>query len=195
MFTTVPLLVFVLNTEERTAIADGKLRHYCNRPENLAVPSDAVAVRLLKYLSRLEAPVDCLVAIPCAGLHPLVFQWVARIVRALDLVSGANISVVSLDPLTWLEEVAEDLVKSCNVVESSGWVGTLDPYQVPPYNTYPHLVAEGRLERVLVGGEPVPRLRLSCLWDPEIGPVDGHQAVVAYVVYFLIFKIGLRLWG
>jgi hypothetical protein len=31
------------------------------------------------------------------------------------------------------------------------------------------------------------------LWDPEISPVDGHQAVVAYVVYFSIFKIDLHL--
>jgi hypothetical protein len=33
------------------------------------------------------------------------------------------------------------------------------------------------------------------LWDLEIGPVDGHQAVVAYVVYFSIFKIDLHLRG
>ena len=121
------------------------------------------------------------------------FPLGAGIVRALDLFGGANISVVSLDPLTGLEEVAEDLVKNSNVVEASGWVGTLDPNQVPLYNTYPDVVAEGRLERVLVGGKPVPRLCLSCLWDPEIGPVDGHQAVVAYVVYFSIFKIDLHL--
>ena len=78
-------------------------------------------------------------AIPCAGLHPLIFHWVAGIVRALDLVGGANISVVSLDPLTRLEGVAEDLVKNSNEVEASGWVGTLDPNQPPPYNTYPDL--------------------------------------------------------
>jgi len=65
-------------------------------------------------------------------VHPLIFHWVAQIVRALDLVGGDNISVVSLDPLTWLEEVAEDLVKNSNVIEASVWVGTLDPYQVPP---------------------------------------------------------------
>ena len=121
------------------------------------------------------------------------FPLGAGIVWALDLFGGANISVVSLDPLTGLEEVAEDLVKNSNVVEASGWVGTLDPNQVPLYNTYPDVVAEGRLERVLVGGKPVPRLCLSCLWDPEISPVDGHQAVVAYVVYFSIFKIDLHL--
>ncbi len=122
----------MLNTEERTAIADGKLRHYCNHPKNLAVSSDVVAVRLLEYPPRLEVPVDCLGAIPCAGLYPLVFHWIAGIVRALDLVGGANISVVSLDPLTRLEEVAEDLVKNSNVVEASGWVGTLDLNQDPP---------------------------------------------------------------
>jgi hypothetical protein len=71
-------------------------------------------------------------AIPCVGVHPLIFHRVAQIVRALDLVGGDNISVVSLDPLTRLEEVAEDLVKNSNVIEASIWVGTLDPYQVPP---------------------------------------------------------------
>ena len=80
---------------------------------------------MLEYPPRLEAPIDCLVAIPCAGLRPLVFHWGAGIVRALDLVGGANISIVSL-------EVAEDLVKNSHVVEASGWVGTLDPNQVPP---------------------------------------------------------------
>ena len=68
------------------------------------MPSDVVAVRLLEYPPRLEAPIDCLVVIPCVGLHPLVFHWVAGIVRALDLVGGANISVVSLYPLTRLED-------------------------------------------------------------------------------------------
>ena len=134
-------------------------------------------------------------AIPRAGLHPLIFYSVARIVRALDLVGGTDVAVVGLDALAFLEEVAEDLVKNSNIIKASGWVGTLDPYQVPPYNTYPNLLAEGRLPRVLVGGEPVPRLCLSCLRDPEISPIDGHQAVVAHVVYFSIFKIDLRLWG
>ena len=62
-------------------------------------------------------------AVPCTGLHPLVFHWVARIVGSRDLVGGANISVVSLDPLTWLKGMEEDLVKKCNVVEELGWVG------------------------------------------------------------------------
>ena len=87
---------------------------------------------MLEYPPFLEESVDCLVGIPCAELHPLVFHRVAWIVWALDLVGGVNISVVSLDPLTRLEEVAEDLVKNSNVVDASGWVGTLDPYQVPP---------------------------------------------------------------
>ena len=45
----------------------------------------------------------------------------------LDFGSGPNISVVSLDPLTRLKEVAEDLVENSNDIEASGWVGTLDP--------------------------------------------------------------------
>ena len=68
------------------------------------MPSDVVVIRLLEYPPRLEAAVDCLVTIPCAGLYPLIFHRVARIVRALDLVGGANISVVSLYPLTRLDD-------------------------------------------------------------------------------------------
>jgi hypothetical protein len=105
--------------------------------------------------------------------------WVAR---ALDLVGGTDVAGVGLDALALLEEVAEDLVENGNIIKASGWVRTLDPCQVPPYNTYPNLVAEGGLPRVFVGGEPVPRLCLSCLRDPEIGPIDGHQAVVAHVI-------------
>ncbi len=71
-------------------------------------------------------------AIPCAGLHPLIFHWVARIVRALDLVCGTDVAVVRCRPRRALEEVAEDLVKNSNIIKASGWVGTLDPYQVPP---------------------------------------------------------------
>ena len=81
------------------------------------------------------------------------------------------------------------IVKTSNVVEASSWVGILDPYQVPPYNTYPDLVAEGRLERVLVICKPVPLLHFSCLWDPEIGPVDGHQAVICLCHLFFSSKL------
>jgi hypothetical protein len=91
---------------------DGKLRHYQNFLKKLTVPPDIVAVRLLEYSPCLDASVDCLVAIPCTGLHLLVFHRVAWIVRALDLVGSANISVVGLNPLTRLEEVAEDLVEN-----------------------------------------------------------------------------------
>ena len=91
-----------------------------------------MVVCLLEYPPHLEASIDCLVGIPCAGLHPLVFHRVAWIVWALDLVGGANISIVSLYPLTQLEEVVEDIVKNSNVVEASGWVGTLDLNQDPP---------------------------------------------------------------
>ena len=142
-------------------------------------------------------------SIPHDLKRPLIVSWryrardcIPSFSTGLHRLSGhTDIAVVGLDALVRLEEVAEDLVENSNIIKASGWVGTLDPYQVPPYNTYPNLLAEGRLPRVLVGGEPVPRLCLSCLRDPEISPIDGHQAVVAHVVYFSIFKIDLRLWG
>ena len=67
-------------------------------------------------------------AISCAGLHPLIFLWIARVVRALYLVGGADIAVIGLDSLTRLEEITKDLVENNNVSEASNWVGTLYPY-------------------------------------------------------------------
>ena len=72
--------------------------------------------------------VDCLLVISCAGLHALVFFWIARVVRAL----GADIAVISLNSLTGLEEVTEHLNENNNVSEASSWVG--DPVSIlgPP---------------------------------------------------------------
>ena len=72
--------------------------------------------------------VDCLLVISCAGLHALVFLWIARVVRALR----ADIAVISLNSLTGLEEVTEHLNENNNVSEASSWVG--DPVSIlgPP---------------------------------------------------------------
>ena len=122
-------LVLVFNTEEWTTVTDFYLCDYHNHLKNLAVPPYVVAVHVLEYPPCLEVSVDGLVAISCAGLHFLVFYWIARVIRALYLVGGVNsISVISLDSLTRLKEVTEDLVKNNNVSEASSWVGTLDPY-------------------------------------------------------------------
>jgi hypothetical protein len=96
------------------------------------MPYDVVAIRVLEYSPCLEASIDGLVAISCARLHPLIFHRVARVVRAIDLVRGTDIAVVDLDLLTRLKEMAEDLVKNIEVGEVSGWVGTLDLFQVSP---------------------------------------------------------------
>jgi hypothetical protein len=134
------------------------------------VPSDVVVIRLLEYPPRLEATVDCPVAIPCGdcipsfstGLHGLSGHLILSAARTYPLSASTR-------------SPGSRIVKTSNVVEASSWVGTLDPYQVPPYKTYPDLVAEGRLVRVLVICKPVPLLHFSCLWDPEIGPVDGMK--------------------
>ncbi len=55
-------LVLVLDLEKRTTILDGKLRDYCNHPEDLAVPPDFVAVNFLENPPCFELPIDCLVS-------------------------------------------------------------------------------------------------------------------------------------
>ncbi len=89
------------------------------------------------------------------GLYPLVLDGVARVVWALDLVRGANIAIVGLDAFASLEKLPKDLVEDLDVSEPRGWIGTLDPHQVPTQNTYPDLVSEGGLACLLVGGKPV----------------------------------------
>ncbi len=131
---------------------------------------------------------DSLVVISCAGLHPLVFPWIARVVRTLYLVGSANIlAIINLDSFTGLKEVTEDLVENNNCFGVSSPNPNPGSTLGPPYNTYPDLVAEGRTECVLVVKVSPP-----CLWDSKIGPIDGHQAVVAYVTYFLILEVDLR---
>ncbi len=43
--------------------------------------------------------VDCLMAKLDAGLHPLVLDEVALVVRALDLVGGTDLAIAGLDTL------------------------------------------------------------------------------------------------
>jgi hypothetical protein len=103
--------------ELRTAVLDGELRDYCNCPEDLAVLPDDVAVYFLEDPPGFKPPADYLVARSDAGLHLLVLDWVARVVRALDLVGGANVAVVGLNALAPLEEVPKDLVENLDVGE------------------------------------------------------------------------------
>ena len=89
------------------------------------MPPDVVVVRVLEYSPYLEASVNTLLGTAPPNFPPGYTDCPG----ALDFVSGANISIVSLDPLTRLEEVAEDLVENSNIVKASGWVRTLDPQQ------------------------------------------------------------------
>ena len=107
-------------------------------------------------------------------LHPLVCDWVARVVRAFDLVGGAHVAVVGLDALARVEEVPKDLVEDLDVRLFPSGVRTLDPHQVPAQNANPNLVSACGLPRVLVGRECVPPDRGPRLRDPKIGPVVGH---------------------
>ncbi len=154
-----------------------------------------MAIYLVEDPPCLKPPVDCLMARLDAGLHPLVLDGVARVVWALDLVGGADVAVVSLNALTSLKELPKDLVEDLEVTELPGWIGTLDPHQVPTQNTYPDLVSEGRLARVLVGGKPVAGGCLPCLGDPKIRPIDRHEAFIAYVVVLALFKVHLQWRG
>jgi hypothetical protein len=76
---------------------DAELRDDCNCSEHLTMVLDVVAVRIFLYLPCLELPFDCLVARSHRELLRLVFDGVARIERALDLVRCTDISIVGLD--------------------------------------------------------------------------------------------------
>jgi hypothetical protein len=156
------------------------------------VAPDVVAVRILQYLPRLESPVDCLVARSHTGLLRLVLDAIAWIVGALDLVRCTDISIVGLDPLTRLEEVAEDLVKDLDVRPGTCGVRSIDPDEIPPKNTHPDLVPQGRLPRILVGREGVPLGRRPCLGDAKVRPVDGHQAIVKDVSILSPLEVHLQ---
>ncbi len=153
---------------------------------------DVVAVDLGQDAPGLEASVYRLVTRADVGLLPLVGDGVTGVVGAFNLVGGANVAVVGFDALAGLEEVTQDLVEDLDVVEGAGGVGALYPNEVPPEDTHPDLVSEGRLPRVLVGREGVPPDRSPRLRDPEVRPVDGHEAVVAHVPLLSSLKVDLR---
>ena len=153
---------------------------------------DVVAVRILQYLPRLESPVDCLVARSHTGLLRLVSDGIAGIVWALDLVRCTDVSIVGLDALAGLEEVAEDLVEDLDVRPGTCGVWTIDPNEIPPENTHPDLVPKGGLPRILVGSEGVPLRHRPCLGDPKVRPVDGHQAIIQDVSILSPLEVHLQ---
>ncbi len=153
---------------------------------------DVVAVRILQYLPRLESPVDCLVARSHTGLLRLVLDGVAGIVRALDLVRCTDISIVSLNALARLKEVAEDLVEDLDVRPGTCGVRTIDPNEIPPENTHPDLVPKGGLPGLLVGSEGVPLRRRPCLGDAKVRPVDCHETIVEDVSILSPLEVHLQ---
>ncbi len=94
----------------------------------------------------------------------------------------AAVALVGLDPLARLEEVPQNLVENFNVGLLTSRVWPLNPNQVPREDVDAQLVAKGGLPCVFVGRKGVPLLRNSLLRDSEVGSVDGHCAVIAYIV-------------
>jgi hypothetical protein len=72
---------------------------------------DVVAKDLGEYPLVLELPIDGCVMQPHAGLHHLVLGQVGVVVGTLDLVQDPNMPIVSLNLLTRLTKLAENLVK------------------------------------------------------------------------------------
>jgi len=138
-------LILVLYLEKRLAVLDGELRHHRHRarPEHIAMHRDVVAEDLGEDPPVLQLPVQHLVTPPHPPLHSPIFC------RTLDFVGVAAVPLISLDPLTRLEEIKQNLVENFNVGILTGRVWPLDPHQVPCEDVNAQHVAQGRLPRVL----------------------------------------------
>ena len=120
-------------------------------------------------------------------------SWgVAVVVWTFHLVRAANIAVVGLNALAWLEEVGKDVVKDLDVRPSAGRVGSRDPHQIPGKDVNSELVSERGLAPTLVGTEEVSLLRNPLLLDTVVGTVDHHQTIVLHVVFETAFENNLR---
>ena len=114
----------------------------------------------------------------CPRRHRPTLVRVARVRGAHDFIGVPRVPFVRLDPLAWVEEVAQNFIKNCNVRELTRGVRALDPHQVPPQDAHAQLVAEGGLPGVFVGPERVTLNCGSLLLDQEVRPIDCDQTVV-----------------
>ena len=143
---------------------------------------DVVAENLGENPPGLQPPIQRLVPRPYPPLHCPIFCRIHVVPGAFDFVGVAGVALVGLDPLAWLKEVTQNLVKDFNVSILVCRLGTLDPHQVPCKDVYPQLVPQGGLPCVFVGCKSVPLLCGSLLQDLEVGSIDGHRAVVVHIV-------------
>ncbi len=181
-----------ISLAQPTSIGDGELRDNRARVKDCTVHGNVVPVHLLENAPILEAAVKGFMARPGRRLHPQILGGVAVIVRTFHLVRAANVAVVGLDALAWLEEVREDVVKDLDVHPSAGRVGSRDPHQIPGKDVNPELVSERGLARILVGAKEVPLLCNPLLLDAVVGTVDCHQTIISLVVFETAFKHNLR---
>jgi hypothetical protein len=119
---------------------------------------------------------------PCCTLHLEVLRQVAVIVGALDLVGVPHVAVIGFDMLAWLKTVDWNAVKNNNVGIPTCGVGTLDPNLNPRENVDSKLVLVRRFARILVQGKVVALLCRTLLLDAEVGAINSHEAIIAYVV-------------
>jgi hypothetical protein len=105
---------------------------------------------------------------------------------------GLSGHFVGFDALAGLEEVAQDLVEDLDVIKGTGGVRALYPHEIPAQNADSDLVSERGLPQVFVAGEGIPSDRSPSLQDPEVCPVDGHDAVVAHVPLLSLLEVVLR---
>ena len=70
-------------------------------------------------------------------------------------------------------------------------VGALYPYKSASEDVDAKLVAQGRLPCVLMGGKGISTYCFPFLWDAEVGSIDCHEAVIAYVAIETALKVDL----
>ena len=121
------MLISVIDLEEGAYVVDGELRDDCNRPEDVAVTGDVVAIFLGEDPPVLEAPIYRLVARADTCLHAEIVDRIAGVVGALDLVGAADVAVVGLNVLAGIEPVAQGLVEDLDVWPVAGGVRALYP--------------------------------------------------------------------
>jgi hypothetical protein len=176
------LLIDVFDTEERLTLLNGELGEHRTRPKDLTVMTDVATINLGKNSQVFEATIDHLVPRPHPCLHRQLLGRGNVVEWALDLVGVPTIPIVGLNALVLREVLGEDGGEDLDVRPLPSWVWTLNPDKVPGFDVNAQLVPQGGLAGVLMGAEGVSFLRLPLLEDAEVSSINGHQAVVAFII-------------